>query len=440
MLAINNERRVPDVYFFDDSLNTSKGEVCPLGGLTSGAAILPPHPMLEGFFMSSTKDIVLLAIDDATVTLGSQFREVALGLLITALNPAASSYAWYFLAASVPGLIWARAYGWASERFDARRAMMVSYAVRLVLVLGLWRITAFWAAMAILAGMTTASGCYSAFQAHYVAVSGDFAGTRNVILRLRQSTGVMLLVGPLLAGLLLSKTGYRSGFLVSAVAYGIALWAVSRLSLPARRERSIRADRPDWRPDGPSLAMLGLSFLTWQANTLAMAYTFHVLHRQSFGYGLTLSVWGGSGLLVSLWLARIRTRPLRWISPMFFVLGLSWLILSRGVSFPWFIVLSGIEGVANWMVQDLASASMLSWAPVGQAGRARAKLGAFEEMGSIAGTLAIVVMPKGWLVLPMYAILGILGVMAAGAWLMLERWLAAKHGEGGGNAPLRDRD
>jgi hypothetical protein len=125
---------------------------------------------------------------------------------------------------------------------------------------------------------------------------------------------------------------------------------------------------------------------------------------------------------------------------MFFVLGLSWLILSRGVSFPWFIVLSGIEGVANWMVQDLASASMLSWAPVGQAGRARAKLGAFEEMGSIAGTLAIVVMPKGWLVLPMYAILGILGVMAAGAWLMLERWLAAKHGEGGGNAPLRDRD
>ncbi len=41
----------------------------------------------------SSKDVLYLALDDAAVTFGGQFREVALGLLITQLNPAASSYA-----------------------------------------------------------------------------------------------------------------------------------------------------------------------------------------------------------------------------------------------------------------------------------------------------------------------------------------------------------
>lgn len=110
------------------------GEVCPLVGLTPGRVDSPSASQLEGFFMPLTKDIVLLAVDDATVTLGSQFREVALGLLITSLNPHASSYAWYFLVASIPGLIFARAYAETSQRCGARTAMIASYAARLVLV------------------------------------------------------------------------------------------------------------------------------------------------------------------------------------------------------------------------------------------------------------------------------------------------------------------
>ncbi len=385
--------------------------------------------------MPSTKDIVLLAIDDATVTLGSQFREVGLGLLITALNPRDSSYAWYFLAASIPGLALARVYGWASERFGARSAMMVSYAVRLLLVLGLWRVANFWAMLAALFGITTGSGFYSAAQAHYVAIAGDFAGTRNVVMRLRQSTSLMLLIGPLLAGLVLSSTGYRSGFLFSAAAYAIALMAVSRLSRRTERENLEAVFHIDWHPDAPAMAMLGLSFLTWQANTLAMAYTFHVLHRHTFGYGLTLSVWGGSGLLASLWLSRIHVRPLRWIPPMFLVLGVSWMILSQGVPFPLFVILGGIEGFANWMVQDLASAFILSAAPEGRAGRARAKLGAFEEMGSILGTITILLIPGRWLVLPMYGVLGILAVLGAGAWLIFQARFSKKRGPTAGNPP-----
>ena len=370
--------------------------------------------------MPSTKDGMLLAIDDAAVTIGAQFREVALGLLITALNPSASSYAWYFLAGSLPGLVLAHTYSWTSRRLGARTVMMTTYLVRLLLVLGLWRITNFWAAMALLAGLFAGSGFYSASQAHYVAVPGNFTGTRRVVMRLRQSESAMRLIGPLLAGVVLSGIGYRSGFLFSAGAYAAACLTIAQLTPQAGSRDTVHDVRIDWQPDGPALAMLGLSFLTWQANTLAMAYTFHVLHRGTFGYGLTLSVWGGSGLVASLILSRIQKTPMRWIPVMFLVLGTSWLVLSHGVTFPIFVILGGVEGCAGWIVQDLTTALILSEAPSGQAGQARARLGAFEKVGSIAGTVTILIVPGSWLVLPWYAVLGVAGLMTAGVWFIVD--------------------
>lgn len=366
--------------------------------------------------MPSSKDVMLLAVDDAVVTLGSQFREVALGLLITGLSPNASSYAWYFLAGSIPGLVLARAYAWASQRFEARDVMMATYAVRLILVLGLWRVTNFWAAMGLLLGISAGSGLYAAAQAHYVGIPGDFVGTRQVVMRLRQSQSVMLLAAPLMAGLVLIASGYRTGFLVSLGAYLVALMAVSQLTPLSHTNRRVPYERIAWRPDAPAVAMFALSFLIWQANTLAIGYTFHILHRQAFGYGLTLAAWGGSGLLASVLLSRIRLRPLRWVPPLFFTLGISWLILSHGVSFPVFVVIGGIEGLATWLIQDLVVAVILSQAPEGQVGHARARLGAFDEMGSIVGTLTILLVPATWLILPMYVVLGMAGLVAAGAW------------------------
>ncbi len=377
--------------------------------------------------MPSKKDVLLLSVDDAAVTIGAQFREVALGLLITALNPAASSYAWYFLAGSIPGLFLAHIYAWTSTRYGPRQVMIASYGLRLLLVLGLWRVANFWMALVMLAGMATGRGFYSASQAQYVAVQGDFAGTRKVVMRLRQSESAMRLAGPLVAGLVLTEIGYRSGFLLSAAVYVVAMVAIANLSPIASTAAKTLYERLPWRPDGAALAMMGLSFLTWQANTLAMAYTFHVLHRHAFGYGLTLCVWGGSGLAASLLLSYVHTRPMRWIAPMFVILGVSWLILSYGVSFPVFVVLGGVEGLAGWMVQDLAVSFILAQAPKGHSGQARARLNFYDELGSIAGTTSLLLVPANWLVLPMYAILGILGIVMAIAWAIVDKLHQSRH-------------
>lgn len=362
--------------------------------------------------MSTTKDVYVLAADDAVVTLGAQFREVALGLLITQLNPEASSYAWYFLAGSLPGLFLARFYGWASLYWPPRRLMMVTYGARFCLVLGLWSITNFWAALVCLVGLSVGRGVYEVAQAHYVAKSGDIRATRHIVARLRQAEGLLRLVGPLLAGVLLAWIGYRSGFLLSALCYGVTLVLVSQLSFrsPTYNDYGVRTTSVSWRPDLASLVMFGLNFLVWQANTLALAYTFHILHRHALGYGLTLSVYGGSALVAGYILPRIDPRHLgAWIPALFLVLALCWYALFRGVSFGSFVIIGGIEGLSTWLVEDLVLSQIYSDAISGHAGMARARLGLYEKLGSITGTGLLLILPARFLIRPLF------GALAAAA-------------------------
>jgi MFS family permease len=182
-----------------------------------------------------------------------------------------------------------------------------------------------------------------------------------------------MMVGPVVAGLVLTMFGFRAGFLFCALFYGVAVFWVSRVSprpvggcaaLPAKRCVTHR-----WRIDRATMAFLGLSFLTWQANVLAMAYTFHLLHRQSFGYGITLAVWGGAGFVSGVALPRIRShRQWLWVGLMFLVLGLCWAVLAHGVSFWPFVAISGFEGMATWVIQDLIEAHVLADAPAGRPG------------------------------------------------------------------------
>lgn len=368
--------------------------------------------------MSAQREVLLLAADDAAVTLGAQFREVALGLLITQLHPTASSYAWYFLVGSLPGALFARFYARASLRWPPRSLMMATYGLRLLLVLVLWRVESFWAALVCLGGIAFGSGLYSTAQAHFVAVAGDLDGTQRTVMRLRQSEAVLRLIGPLAAGLALEALGFRRGFLISGAAYLAAMALVGQLSRrPAAGDAATTPLGMSWRPDGPAAAMFGLSFLTWQANTLAVSYTFYVLHRHAFGFGLTLSVWGGSGLGAAWLLRRLPGKPMRWVPWLFLLLGGTWLVLSRGVTFPVFVALGGLEGCASFLVQDLVVSKILAEAPSGKAGVARARLGVFDEWGSIAGMVTILLVPASWLVLPFYGLLGLLGIAGAMVWM-----------------------
>lgn len=236
-----------------------------------------------------------------------------------------------------------------------------------------------------------------------------------------------MMVGPVVAGLVLTAFGFRAGFLLSALFYGVAAFWVSRVSpRPAGGRAALPANRPvahRWRIDRAAMAFLGVSFLTWQGNVLAMAYTFHLLHRQSFGYGITLAVWGGAGFVSSVVLPRIRTqRQWLWVALMFLVLALCWAVLAHGISFWPFVAIGGFEGMATWVIQDLVAAHVLAAAPAGQAGVAQARLGFFDKVGSVAGTVLVIVMPGRFLILPWFHVLAWCAAVVGVTFLVVGRW------------------
>jgi MFS family permease len=378
--------------------------------------------------MSESKNMLLLALDDAVVTLGGQFREVAVGFLLTTLNPHTAAYAWYFLAGSVPGLVLPRAYAWANTRFAPRTVMTLSYAARIAMALGLWRATTFWAALLLLMGIAAGAGAYSSAQAHFVAHYGDYGATRRVVMRLRQSESLMRLIGPLAAGAILTAAGFRMGFLVSVGAY-VAAFALTRQlanPLPHQIPSQMRLMQ---QPDRAAIAIAALSFLTWQANTLAISYTLRTLHRAAFGYGLTLSIWGGSGFLAAWVLTKLKRPSLTWSAALFALLGAAWAILSLGVGFGPFVLIGGVEGFAAFLVQDLITAALLAASRPGQAGQVRARLGFYNEIGSIAGLVVLLLVPHQGSVLPWWRALS-LGAFAAA--LLFALW-GVKRGR---DAPL----
>lgn len=343
--------------------------------------------------MLTNKDVAILATDDAVVTLGAQFREVAIGLLITQLRPEPSSYAWYFLAGSVPALLLARWYGTVSLHWAPRRVMIAAYWLRLLMVLWLWRVHNFWLALGSLGMLSLGSQIYGVAQAQYVAQPGDMPGTRHIVARLRQAESAVRLGGPMLAGILLGAGQYRSGFIVSAACYGIALWVISHLGDRPPVEALVRIQPIVlWRMDWAAFTLFILNFLIWQANTWAMSYLFHILNRHAFGYGVMLSAYGGSGLVAGWLLRRIQVQhETLWLASLFGLLAGCWFVLFYGASFEVFVFVSGVEGMATWLIQDVVVSRVLSAAPSGQAGVQRARLGRYEKLGSIAGLLVVLV-------------------------------------------------
>jgi hypothetical protein len=191
------------------------------------------------------------------------------------------------------------------------------------------------------------------------------------------------------------------------------------------------------RPDRAAIAIAALSFLTWQANTLAISYTLRTLHRAAFGYGLTLSIWGGSGFLAAWVLTKLKRPSLRWSAVLFALLGAAWAILSLGVGFAPFVLIGGAEGFAAFLVQDLITAALLSASPPGQAGQVRARLGFYSEIGSIAGLAVLLLVPHQGSVLPWWRALS-LGAFAAA--LLFAVWGAKRRPDAPLSPTLAEHD
>ncbi|WP_053959517.1 MFS transporter [Sulfobacillus thermosulfidooxidans] len=380
---------------------------------------------------SVNRDQLWLLADNASVSLGAHFREIALGLFLTHLNSSPKTYAGYFLLGSLPGLFMPYLYKKIGRMYSAKSVMAFTYVIRLIAAMSLWRVNHFILAMALLFVFSVNRSLYQAAHASYLAQSHDTTSTRHLISWLRQTESLIDLFGPLFAGWLLWLWGYRQGFLINAAFYLIALFFVGQLSrISSSTNNSLKAQEPIAPRLGmPLFVILGVSFLVWIGNVMSMAYLFHILHKGPLSYGLIMTLWGGSGIFSGLFLRRIPHSGLpRFLAMWFAVLAVAWFMISHDIGYALFCGATVLIGMGWWIIQDSLTTMVLTSQSGLSAALSRTRLQAFDEMGSILGMLVIVLFPSRALHIQLiFHILALCAFVLAGA-LLIYAVIIPRHG------------
>jgi len=380
------------------------GEECRLNPIAQ--SLLPLNYTEGGFFMiarDSTQEPrwwTRLIWDEAFVTTGAQFREVALPLLMVALWRGSQSYALALFAVYLPSVVLARYAGQVADSVEPKRLILLSYAARVVGVAALLVAHQVPVAVAAVALLGTGMAINAPALTHYQASSTAYLN-QLLVSRLRLVDSVSQLVMPVLAGGLVTAGGRNLGFLVSLACY-LAAFAVMA-GLPSVGAGGVHTGgAPRVRLVIPRAVMEQMAVggvvaaLSWMANVLYTAYILVDLHAGALRYGLALGVWGGAGLLSAAILPRVNpSRPERWIAVLIVVLGAAWAVMTRPVGY-WVVVGLGLpEGFATFLLVDLIQSRILTEASPGERGQWQSASGAWTAGGRMTGLAVASVLP--WL-------------------------------------------
>jgi MFS family permease len=211
--------------------------------------------------------------------------------------------------------------GSAADRFDRRRILIVTQAIMFVLALALGLLTLFGAvALWHVYAFALLLGCVTAFDgpASQTFVS-ELVGDRdlsNAVGLNSTSFNIARMVGPALAGVLLSSVGTGWAFMINALSYLAVLGALWRLRVHARHATArvaaqgqgfvdgLRyvASRPDLRAILVMLFLIGTFGLNFTIFISTMAVS--VFHAGASRYGLLMSIMAVGTITGSLLAAR----------------------------------------------------------------------------------------------------------------------------------------
>ena len=215
--------------------------------------------------------------------------------------------------------------GSAADRFDRRRILIVTQSIMFVLALTLGLLTLFGAvALWHVYAFALLLGCVTAFDgpASQTFVS-ELVGDRdlsNAVGLNSTSFNIARMVGPAIAGMLLSSVGTGWAFMINALSYLAVLGALWRLRVHARHATArvaaqgqgfvdgLRyvASRPDLRAILVMLFLIGTFGLNFTIFISTMAVS--VFHAGASRYGLLMSIMAIGTITGSLLAAR-RQKP-----------------------------------------------------------------------------------------------------------------------------------
>ena len=277
--------------------------------------------------MVSTNDSLLrnarflrLWIGQGTSFLGDAVSMVALVVLVVQITGSASAVGGALLARLLPTIASPLA-GVIADRVDRRIVLVASDLARAVLVLGLVfaRDLATIYILIFLMGLARTIFNPTVRAAFPSVVGGGDLTRANALIAGTFSTSIM--VGPVLGGLLVASIGVDAAFLADAVTYLISAILLSTVPLPyPSREseeeegfvRELRSGFAYLLGARVPLAIVVGAFLTiLTINATVPAEVF--LAKETFGagdagYGLLVSLWGGSMVLGSAMMAVLGDR------------------------------------------------------------------------------------------------------------------------------------
>lgn len=362
-----------------------------------------------------------LTIDEAAVTVGGNFREVALVLLMLALWASPRSYALAILAVTAPSVLLARWFGRVAATVPPRTLLVASAVARGLAVAALARAALVPEALGALLVLGSGSGLYSAAVPHYLADPSP-ARMARIVSRLRAVSSAAAAVAPARAGLLMERFGRGWGFGVSAAGYAVSAAVLSRLPArplpqPPRQAESRLRFPPHIRAH---MTVVGaVNALAWVANILYTAYILLDVRAGAAGWGLAVSLWAGAGLVSAWVLPRVAptARPSKLlVAGLVLLMASTWVVMTGPVPF-WVVAAIGMpEGFATWLLSDLLQARLVMLAPERERPHWSSAANAWSTGGRIVGLAAAVLVPVFATVHEGFFVLAALGVLLAAAY------------------------
>lgn len=374
----------------------------------------------------------LLFLDEASVMVGAQFREVALATLMFSLWPSPKSYALAIMATLIPSAVCGRWVGALADRWSPKFVLVGSYILRAAALTVIAEAHAIAPVLIALVVLSLGTAVYVGGMSHYQAQESSVK-TRTLLGRLRMVNGAVRLTAPLAAGALITGLGLAFGFWIGVACYGVALLAMAALPRSLGRadptpEVAAGGIAPIWPQALKTRAWIlaVLNGLMWIANVLYSAYILVDLKAGPIGFAISYALWGGAGLVAGALLQKLdmtRLVPLVTFGSLATTAG-AWALMTYSLSFWPVAGLGALEGMVTWLLMDTLQAELLSAASSAVRGAWRGQLESGISRGRVAGLAAAICLPvfqhvhRGFLVLAVgsLVLMAMAGVQHWGSW------------------------
>ncbi len=294
------------------------------------------------------RDLLIVGLAEAVSGLGTWVTAMAMfALIVFQQGGGVQASSGIFLASMVPMLLFSPIAGWLSDRYDRKWLMIISEALAGIVVAGLIvapSIGWIYALLAVQSFCTTLM--LPARQAAVpLLVPKELLTQANALLQ--QLTGVLKILGPMLAGLLLTVLTPHQAVIVDVISYGVS--ALILLRLPALKATAAAATAeanaaqpaeraPATAPRRSVLAVIRSSPLLLLLFVSTFLMLIVIMGFDVFSSVITRDILGGDEGFFGLMIGLVGAGS---------ALATLWLLLKGGSQRPWRDLLIGMLALAS---------------------------------------------------------------------------------------------